>query len=224
MTQQILAFDFDGTIASDGEVPTQLIDLFQRAHSQSYALFLVTARLFRDASIKTLLPYFTGIVWENGAVIEHISTQSVFLPFGKLPAALLEDLGKAGIEFVSGLAIAATWVHNKQVVDSIIRRHPYDPTFEYNKHALLILPQGANKATGFKQLLTQSHFSEENLVAFGDGENDRALLAMAKTAVAVHDATPSLREMAHIVSNSPGPAGVAEILQNLLDQDGNGFE
>ena len=217
MNQPILAFDFDGTIASDGQVPNQLVDLFQRAHSSSYPIFLVTGRLFQNASIETILPYLAGIVWENGAVLEDLTPNGVSLPFGKIPDQFLKDLKQTGIELIAGMAIAATWVHHQHTVDHIIRQHQYIPTIEYNKDALMILPPNANKASGLKWLLTQNNVSPENLVAFGDGENDRALLAMANIAVAVQDAVPSLREMAHVVSKQPGPAGVAEILQNLLN-------
>jgi hydroxymethylpyrimidine pyrophosphatase-like HAD family hydrolase len=80
----------------------------------------------------------------------------------------------------------------------------------------MILPTGANKGSGLKRLLEQCDFSSETLMAFGDGENDHSLLAIAETAVAVQDAVPSLQEMAHVVSKNPGPSGVVEILQDLL--------
>ena len=218
MNNRILAFDFDGTIAEDGQVPAELIEMFQEAHSQAHPLFLVTGRLFRQADIEGILPYLTGIVWENGAVLEHLPTERVSLPFGTLPDLFLKDLEQTGIQMLTGMAMAATWAQNEATVMEISGQHRYAPTLDWNKLALLILPTGANKATGLKRLLEQCNLSSETLTAFGDGENDQSLLAIADTAVAVQDAVPSLQEIAHVVSNNPGPSGVIEILQDLLGE------
>jgi hydroxymethylpyrimidine pyrophosphatase-like HAD family hydrolase len=218
MNQRILAFDFDGTIAEDGQVPIEIIEVFRQAHDQSHALFLVTGRLFRQADIAGILPYLTGIVWENGAVLEHLPTERVSVPFGTLPELLVKDLEQTGIEMLTGMAIAATWAQHEGLVKQVSDQHHYCPTLDWNKLALMILPTGANKGSGLKRLLEQCHFSSHTLMAFGDGENDHSLLAIADTAVAVQDAVPSLQEMAHVVSNHPGPSGVVEILEDLLGE------
>ena len=219
MNQRILAFDFDGTIAEEGRVPSEIIEVFRQAHLQTHALFLVTGRLFRQADIEGILPYLTGIVWENGAVLEHLSTERVSLPFGTLPEFLVKGLEQTGIEMLTGMAIAATWAQHERLVKQISDRHNYSPTLDWNKLALMISPTGANKGSGLKRLLEQCQVSSGTLMAFGDGENDQSLLAIADTAVAVQDAVPSLQEMAHVVSNRPGPSGVVEILQDLLGED-----
>ena len=218
MNQSILAFDFDGTIAEEGQVPLEIIEVFRQAHLQTHALFLVTGRLFRQADIEGILPYLTGIVWENGAVLEHLSTERVSLPFGTLPELLVKDLEQTGIEMLTGMAIAATWAENEILVKQVSDQHNYCPTLDWNKLALMILPTGANKGSGLKCLLEQCHVSSETLMAFGDGENDHSLLAIADTAVAVQDAVPSLQEIAHVISMNPGPSGVVEILQDLLGE------
>ena len=220
MSRRIFAFDFDGTIAEDGRVPKEIIEVFRKAYLQTHALFLVTGRLYRQADIEEILPYLTGIVWENGAVLEHLSGARVSLPFGTLPEPLVKDLEQTGIEMLTGMAIAATWAQNENLVKEVSARHHYLPTLDWNKMALMILPTGANKGSGLKRLLEQCHCSSETLMAFGDGENDHSLLSMAKTAVAVQDAVPSLQEIAHVVSNNPGPSGVVEILQAFLGEEG----
>jgi hydroxymethylpyrimidine pyrophosphatase-like HAD family hydrolase len=216
MNPRILAFDFDGTIAEEGQVPMEIIEVFRQAHFQTHVLFLVTGRLFRQADIEGILPYLTGIVWENGAVLEHLPTERVSLPFGTLPELLVKGLEQTGIEMLTGMAIAATWAQHESLVKQVSDQHNYCPTLDWNKLALMILPTGANKGSGLKRLLEQCDFSSETLMAFGDGENDHSLLAIAETAVAVQDAVPSLQEMAHVVSKNPGPSGVVEILQDLL--------
>lgn len=220
MNPRIFAFDFDGTIAEEGQVPIEIIKIFRRAYSQTHALFLVTGRLFRQADIEGILPFLTGIVWENGAVLEHLPSQQVTLPFGTLPEPLVKDLEQTGIEMLTGMAIAATWAQHESLVKQVSDQHHYFPTLDWNKMALMILPTGANKGSGLKRLLEQCDLSSETLMAFGDGENDHSLLAIAETAVAVQDAVPSLQERAHVISKNPGPLGVVEILQDLLGEEG----
>ena len=224
MNSYILAFDFDGTIAKEGEVPAEIVHIFQQAHQQAHALFLVTGRLFRQANIQSILPFLTGIVWENGAVWEHLSSDKVSLPFGTLPERFVKDLEQSGMEMLTGMAMVATWAQHETLVSQVADKHQYRPTFDWNKMALMILPTGANKGSGLQRLLEQCDLPPARVVAFGDAENDRALLSMADTAVAVQDAVPSLQELADMVSTRPGPAGVVEILHDLLHEERVGID
>ncbi len=153
-------------------------------------------------------------------MLEHLPSERVSLPFGTLPEPLVKDLEQTGIEMLTGMAIAATWAQHESLVKQVSDQHNYFPSLDWNKMALMILPTGANKGSGLKRLLEQCHFPSSPLMAFGDGENDHALLAIADTAVAVQDAVPSLQEVAHVVSNNPGPSGVVEVLQGLLGEAG----
>lgn len=216
MAQRLLAFDFDGTIAKDGQVPSNVVESLRCAAAQSYALLLVTGRLYRQASIEAILPWLTGIVWENGAVIEHLPSCHVALPFGTIPDAMIHELVQLDIEVIRGKAIAATWAHYEPHLQPIRAKYGDRLTFEYNKGALMILPRGANKASGLRQLLSYAGLDDGYLIAFGDGENDQSLLEMAHVGIAVQDAVPSLRIRADQVTGLPGPDGVAEVLHDLL--------
>ena len=80
MYRRVLAFDFDGTLADDGVVPSELQTALEQLHTDGYALFLVTGRRFDDAKLGPLKQVFTGIVWENGAVLHHTASDEVYLP------------------------------------------------------------------------------------------------------------------------------------------------
>lgn len=223
MAHRLLAFDFDGTIATDGHIPLPLIDALRRAVSNDYHLFLVTGRLFRHAPIEPLFPYLTGIVWENGAVIERCPEGHVTLPFGTLPSSMIQEMERAGIELICGMAIAATWTQYEPQMAPIMASYAHAVACEYNKGAVMILPRGANKASGLAHLLQCVGLADGRLIAFGDGENDRALLEMAHVGIAVQDAVSSLRVIADRVTTRPGPDGVLEMLpaivQGKLDQE-----
>ncbi len=213
MYRRVMAFDFDGTLAVDGVVPPELERALEQCRARGYALFLVTGRRFDTVSLGHFGELFTGIVWENGAVLSHPASGEIYLPFGQLDPRLLKALEEAAIPFERGLAIAATWAPHDQAVWQVLSSHGGGASVEYNKGAVMVIPPGAAKGAGLERLLALCGFSARNLASFGDAENDLSMLTMSEVAVAVSDAVPAVREMADLVAAAPGPQGVLEILE-----------
>jgi len=211
--RRVMAFDFDGTLAEEGKVPPELESALEQCRASGHALFLVTGRRFETVSLGRLGEFFTGVVWENGAVLAHTASGEIYLPFGQLSAHLLKALEEAAIPFERGLAIAATWAPHAQEVWRVIGSHAVGASIEYNKGSVMVVPPGAAKGAGLERLITICGFSPRNLAAFGDAENDLSMLALAEVGVAVGDAIPAVLEVADVVASAPGPAGVLEVLQ-----------
>jgi HAD superfamily hydrolase (TIGR01484 family) len=211
--RKVMAFDFDGTLAVGGVVPPALQAALERCRDLGYALFLVTGRRFEAVPLGPLADLFTGIVWENGAVLAHRASGELYLPFGELSPCLWQVLEETGVPFERGLAIAATWTPHDQTIWKALADRGGGAAIEYNKGAVMVLPAGAAKGSGLERLLTLCGFSARNLSAFGDAENDLSMLTLAEVAVAVGDAVATVREIADVVAKEPGPAGVLEILE-----------
>ncbi len=208
-----MAFDFDGTLAVNGDVPPELETALEQCRANGYVLFLVTGRRFKTVPLGSLGGLFAGIVWENGAVLTHTASGETYLPFGQLDARLLKAIDAAGIPFERGLAIAATWKPHDQALWHILSSHGSSTSIEYNKSAVMVLPPGATKGTGLERLLALGGLSPRNLAAFGDAENDLSMLTLAEVSVAVADAVPAVIEMCDVLATAPGPQGVIEILK-----------
>jgi hydroxymethylpyrimidine pyrophosphatase-like HAD family hydrolase len=58
------------------------------------------------------------------------------------------------------------------------------------------------------------------VIGIGDAENDYAFLNLSGFSVAVGNAIPSLKERVHAVTSGEDRAGVVEILQRLLTNEG----
>jgi hydroxymethylpyrimidine pyrophosphatase-like HAD family hydrolase len=213
MHRRVLAFDFDGTLAEHGSVPLALQTVLEQLRAAGYALFLVTGRQFESVALGPLGDVFTGIVWENGAVLYHTATREVYLPFGVVDRRLVAALEVAKVPLEYGRAIVSTWAPHYETVWRALNEWGGDAAVVPNKGALMILPAGAAKGAGLERLLGICGFSPRNLVAFGDGENDLSLLKLGEFGVAVADAVPSLKAMADLVTTQPGPAGVLEALE-----------
>jgi hydroxymethylpyrimidine pyrophosphatase-like HAD family hydrolase len=213
MYRQVLAFDFDGTLAESGSIPPELQAALHQLRSAGHALFLVTGRRFERIALGPLGDVFTGIVWENGAVLAHPATDELHQPFGTVNPHLVEALEEAGVPLEHGRAIVATWEPPAETVRQVLDAWGGDAAVVRNKGALMILPPGAAKGTGLAWLLRLCSFSPRNLVAFGDAENDLSLLGLAELGIAVADAVPALQALADVVTQEPGPAGVLEMLE-----------
>ncbi|MCA9896961.1 MAG: HAD hydrolase family protein [Ardenticatenaceae bacterium] len=213
MYRQVLAFDFDGTLAKNGRVPLELQQALAQLRQYNFALFLVTGRRYNSIDLGSLQDIFTGIVWENGAVLTLKAIDDLYLPFGYVDAHLVAELETAGVPLEHGTAIVATWAPYKEAVRHTLDESGADAAIVYNKGAVMILPSGTTKGTGLERLLELCGFSLRNLVSFGDGENDISLIQVAEIGIAVADAVPGLKKAADIVTSQPGPAGVLEALK-----------
>ena len=137
---------------------------------------MVTGRRFEDAELGLLKDILAGIVWENGAVLYHIATDEVYLPFGHIDQRLVEAMEAAGVPLEYGRAIVSTRMPHDETAWDVLYKWGGDAVVVRNKGAVRILPSGATKGAGLERLLGLCGFSPRNLVSFGDGESDLSLL------------------------------------------------
>ena len=221
MRYQLLASDYDGTLANQGLVSPAIVEKLRALQATGRKIVLVTGREMKDLVL--VFPeykVFDYIVAENGAVIHHPATGEEKL-LGQSPGAdFVLDLQRKGVHPLSvGKVIVATWVPHEQAVLEVIKASGSEYQVIFNKGAVMILPPGINKATGLQALLRQLHLSPHNCVGVGDAENDSSLLQTAEAAVAVGNALPALKGMADWVTPSCHGEGVAELIDALIDDD-----
>lgn len=90
------------------------------------------------------------------------------------------------------------------------------------KQLLEITHKDGGKASGMRFLLERLGIEAGQLLAFGDGDNDKELLKMAGLGIAVENAVPGCKEAADEITLSNDDDGVAVALEQLLDQLGTG--
>ena len=111
----------------------------------------------------------------------------------------------------------ATWHPFEKVVDEVLRESGRGATVEYNKGAVMILPPGATKGAGLRFALQELGYSEHNVIACGDAENDRSLFEVAEYAVAVAEATKDIKHLADYVLSDKYPAGIRDFIKSLKE-------
>lgn len=81
---------------------------------------------------------------------------------------------------------------------------------------LEITKNGTDKGTALEMLCNHLKIGLDKVIAFGDGENDLQFLNKAGTAVAMGNATDSVKSQADIVTDTNNNQGVLKALKNLI--------
>lgn len=221
MQYRAIATDYDGTLATDGVVDAITLATLQRYRDSGGRLLLVTGRELAD--LRRVFPpiaLFDGVVAENGAVFYQPTSDRVKLLGKPLPEEFVATLVSRQVSPVNrGQVLVATWQPHGDIVEQTIQDMGLDARVIYNKRAIMVMPGGVNKATGLGVALAELGIPFDEVAAIGDAENDRDLLLSCGLAVAVENALPELKAIAHRVTAQPRGAGVRELVDWLLGEE-----
>jgi len=217
MRYQVLATDYDGTIAFEGRVDEPTVEALRHAKAEGLRLVMVTGRELTDLfNTFEHSDVFERIVAENGAVLYDPATQSVEPISAPPPPALVERLERQSVPLSVGHSIVATVEPHEHQVLAAIRDLGLEWHVIFNKGSVMALPADVTKATGLAPALAALQVSADRTVGVGDAENDHAFLRMCGLAVAVDNALPAVKEIADIVTAGAQGAGVRELIARLL--------
>ena len=150
-----LATDYDGTLATDGQLSEEAIAALKRLRASGRRVILVTGR--RLVELLEILPQidvFDCVVAENGAVLYIPQTREETVLCRPLPIAFIERLRSLGVEPIEvGRVVVATWIPHQNAVLRAIQESGFELLIVFNKNAVMVLPTGVNKATGLSVAL-----------------------------------------------------------------------
>lgn len=105
-------------------------------------------------------------------------------------------------------------IQRKEFFHNLSKQKEISVTFFSDKN-LEITAKSATKGNCLNELCQQLHILPEEVIAFGDNENDRDMLHFAGISVAMENAPLSLKESSNFVTFSCDLDGVAHILEKL---------
>ncbi|NEQ20330.1 MAG: HAD family phosphatase [Microcoleus sp. SIO2G3] len=216
-----LACDYDGTLATNGQVSEETLAALERLLDSGRKLILVTGRQLDD--LQKVFPHLNRFEWvvaENGALLYKPATREE-KPLGEPPPPeFVTALREKGVDSLGiGRVIVATWHPYEKTVLEVIRKLGLEHQVILNKDAVMVLPLGVDKASGLNAALSEMSLSPHNTVGIGDAENDQALLGLCGCGVAVANALPVLKEGADFVTKGDRGAGVVELIDKLIASD-----
>lgn len=216
-TLRALATDYDGTIATDGEVPASTLAALEELRSSGFKLALVTGRIVEDlATVFPRLDLFDVVVAENGATLLRPASHEETLLAAPPAASLLEALRARDVPYVQGRVVVATWDPHGPAAEEALIASRARAHVSLNKGAVMILPLGCDKGSGLRAALPLLGVSLEEVVAVGDAENDVPFLDVSGRAVAVSNALAEVKARADLVTEGARGAGVEELAQRMI--------
>jgi len=221
MRYQVLAIDYDGTLAKNGLVDMSTIEALRRFLATGRRLVMVTGRELRHLqAIFEHLDLFEWVVAENGGVLFHPSTKEEVSLADPPPEQFGDTLRANGCTSLSiGRVVVATWEPNQRIVLETIQQLGLELQVIFNKGAVMVLPAGVNKASGLSAALKKMGVSPHNAVGIGDAENDHAMLQLCEFSVAVQNAIVSVKESADWTTVADHGQGVEELIEKIAAND-----
>jgi len=218
MRFQLVASDYDGTLANDGRVAKSTLTVLDRVRESGRKLLLITGRELESLqSVFPELGLFDLVVAENGALLYWPSTGQKKVLGDTPPPAFVEMLQRSGASPLSvGRSIVATVEPHEVEVYKAIRELGLNMQVIFNRESVMVLPSGMDKSTGLRAALAELSLAASSVLGIGDAENDYAFLSLCGFSVAVANAIPSLKERVDLVTSAADGAGVVEVLQKLL--------
>lgn len=221
MRYQVLASDYDGTLAHDGHVSKDSVAALHRLRDSGRKLLLVTGRELHE--LKAVFPRIDLcdlVVAENGGLLYWPSEDREQVLAEPPPEEMVAELRRRNVTpFAVGRVILATWTPYETTVLEIIRDLGLEYQVIFNKGAVMALPSGTNKASGLEAALKVMQLSPCNTVGVGDAENDHAFLQMCECSVAVANALPAVKERCDWVTEGDHGRGVMELIDRLIAND-----
>ncbi|MBI3965251.1 MAG: HAD family hydrolase [Chloroflexi bacterium] len=217
MKLQVLALDYDGTIADDGALDPDNRAAIAEARASGIFVVLVTGRMLTDLQdLVSDLSFVDGIVAENGAVIFFPAKERSLLLGSPPPEELLVTLEQAGVAIRVGECVVEADADDSPAILAAVRTLELPLTLVFNSGRVMVLPQGITKAAGLRELLRASRLSEHNTVAIGDAENDHVLLELAEVGATVGWSSQALQASADVTIAGTGPSAVAPFIRELV--------
>lgn len=196
---------------------------------------LIQAQTWEDAMVDRALGHFKGRECQNQFVVTamnggFVKKGTVFTELDKFMTPEMIEKFYQRMHFVDefdsklfGGVLKMSMVVGEERSDSVLQE--INDLFDCQVRAVSsgygcidILQDGIHKAWGLEELLKRWNLKPEQIMAFGDSENDIEMLELAGISYAMKNAEESVKEVATKVALDNSQAGVYQVLENWLEK------
>lgn len=108
------------------------------------------------------------------------------------------------------------WVFcDSQIASELSKLHPQFHFIKWMKVGYDILPVNASKGAGMKRLAEHLMMDINNVVAFGDGDNDYEMIRDAGLGIGMGNATSKVKSVADYITTSVDQDGISKALKHF---------
>ena len=196
---------------------------------------LIQAQTWDDAMVDKALAHFKGRECQDQFVVTamnggFVKTGTVFTELDKfMTPEMIEKLYQR-MNFVDefdpnlfGGVLKMSMVVGEERSESVLQE--INDLFDGHVRAVSsgygcidILQDGIHKAWGLVELLKRWNLKPEQIMAFGDSENDIEMLELAGISYAMENAEEAVKRVATKVAPANSQAGVYKVLENWLER------
>ena len=224
MKKKTFAVDIDGTITENGggRIHLGALESLRRLTNMGHDVIYVTGRSSVEAY---LLSIFGGTkkiaVGENGGCIALNTDKHILL--GNIEECNNAfELIKNSIDGVQKKPVfpRLTEVVLERTFDmdearKILSENNLDVGLSDSQYAIHINSKGIDKGSGFSELMNKLNLVKDDVIAIGDSATDIPLFKVAKTSVALGNASDFVRSEATMCVSASSGDGVLEALDKL---------
>lgn len=224
MKKKTFAVDIDGTITENGggRIHLDALEALRRLTNMGHNVIYVTGRSSVEGFLLSIFGGTTKIaVGENGGCITFDSDDHLLLGnLGDCNNAF--DVIKNNIENVKKKSVfpRMTEVVLERTFDldlarKLLLEKNISVELSDSQYAYHINSTGIDKGTGFTKIMKKLSISRDDVIAIGDSATDIPLFKVAKTSIALGNASDQVKSEATMIMSAKAGDGVLEALDKL---------
>jgi len=222
--KRTFAVDIDGTITENGggRIHLEALEALRRLTNMGHDVIFVTGRSSVEGYLLSVFGGTTKIaVGENGGCISTDSDEHVLLGnMGECKKAL--EIIKDNIDnvqekhvFPRMTEVVLERTFDLELARKLLAEKNISVELSDSQYAYHINSPGIDKGTGFRTIMEKLSISAEDVIAIGDSATDIPLFRVAKTSIALGNASDQVKSEATMVVSAHAGDGVLEALDKL---------
>lgn len=205
-TGMIDGLPFDGIVALNGQLCYKDGEIF---HSRLFD----KEDLVRLVERSYCVPFPCMLVEKDEMYLNYIDDNVLYaLHCIHTPPPPVKDLRES---FQKDVLMAMAYLPEEETEEKVLSVLRASGATRWNKYGIDILPLGCSKRTGIEIVLQRYGISWEEVMAFGDGENDLPMLRAAKIGVAMGNSPEFMLNGEFYVTDTVDNDGVAKALAHF---------
>jgi phosphoglycolate phosphatase (TIGR01487 family) len=224
MKPKTFAVDIDGTITENGGGRINLDALAALRHMKNigHNVIFVTGRSSVEGFLLSVFGGLTTIaVGENGGCItlnsnEHIKLGDIIKcknAFKVIENEIENVVEKPVFPRMTEVVLERTF--DLDLAKKLVAEKNLDVILSDSQYAFHINSSGIDKGFGFKEIMRRLYISKDDVIAIGDSATDIPLFKVAKTSIALGNASDYVKSQATMTTSAKAGDGVIEALDKL---------
>jgi phosphoglycolate phosphatase (TIGR01487 family) len=222
--KRTFAVDIDGTITENGggRIHLDALEALRRLTNLGHNVIYVTGRSSVEGFLLSVFGGTTKIaVGENGGCITLESDEHILL--GNIDECKNAfDIIKNNIDnvkekrvFPRMTEVVLERTFDLELARKLLSEKNIHVELSDSQYAYHINSPGVNKGTGFTKIMEKLSISSDDVIAIGDSATDIPLFKVAKTSIALGNASDQVKSEASMVVSAKAGDGVLEALDKL---------